>query len=81
MNTNNDFRIPNSEFRSKRITITGGKGFLGMHLVKKLKERGCKHLYIADLPEYDLVKLDDIRRMYEDAKPDIVIHPHWLLSG
>ncbi|MEE9119528.1 MAG: GDP-L-fucose synthase [Calditrichia bacterium] len=71
---NNESRIPNSEFRSKRITITGGKGFLGTHLIHKLKEKGYKHLYIADLPEYDLVKLEDIKRIYDDAKPDIVIH-------
>jgi GDP-L-fucose synthase len=72
--TNNESRIPNSDLRSKRITITGGKGFLGTHLIHKLKEKGYKHLYIADIPEYDLVKLEDIKRMYDDAKPDIVIH-------
>jgi len=60
--------------KNKRITITGGKGFLGAHLINKLRERGCKHLYIADLPEYNLVNLDQIKRMYKDAKPDIVIH-------
>jgi len=60
--------------KDKRITITGGKGFLGTHLLKKLKERGYKHLYIGDLPEFNLVKLDDIRRMYQDSRPDIVIH-------
>jgi GDP-L-fucose synthase len=67
-------RIPNSDLRSKRITITGGKGFLGRHLINKLKEKGYKHLYIADLPEYDLVKHEGIIRIYDDSKPDIVIH-------
>jgi len=71
---NNESRIPNSEFRSKRITITGGKGFLGGHLINKLKEKGYKYLCIADLPEYDLIKLEDIKRMYDDSKPEIVIH-------
>ncbi len=60
--------------RDKRITITGGKGFLGTHLMHKMKEKGYKNLYIADIPEYDLVKLEDIKRMYDDSKPDIVIH-------
>jgi GDP-L-fucose synthase len=60
--------------KEKRITITGGKGFLGRHLVRKLKERDYEHLYIADSSKYDLVKLEDIRRMYVDSKPDIVIH-------
>ena len=60
--------------KHKRITITGGKGFLGTHLINKLKEKGYKHLSIADIPKYDLVKLENIKRMYDDSKPDIVIH-------
>jgi GDP-L-fucose synthase len=60
--------------KDERITITGGKGFLGAHLTQKMKEKGYKYLYIADLPEYDLVRLEDIERMYDDSKPDIVIH-------
>ncbi len=72
--TNNEFRIANNDFRSKYITITGGKGFLGRHLIHKLKEKGYKYLYIADIPEYNLIKLEDIKRMYDDSNPDIVIH-------
>jgi GDP-L-fucose synthase len=55
--------------KEKRIAITGGKGFLGGHLITKLKEKGYKHLYIADLPEYNLIRLEDIKRMYDDSKP------------
>lgn len=58
----------------KCITITGGKGFLGGHLIKKLENSGCQNIKIADLPEYNLTDINDIRRMYEDKKPDIVIH-------
>ena len=60
--------------KNKRITVTGGKGFLGSHLLKKLKDCGCRHINIADRPEYDLTDIADIRRMYEEAKPQIVIH-------
>jgi len=60
--------------KEKRITITGGKGFLGTHLIHKLKEKGYKYLFIGDLPEYDLLKLQGIKRMYGDSQPDIVIH-------
>jgi GDP-L-fucose synthase len=74
MNMNNDSRIPNSELLSKRITITGGKGFLGTHLINNLQAKGYRHLFIADIPEYNLVKPQDIKRMYHDSKPDIVIH-------
>jgi GDP-L-fucose synthase len=60
--------------KNKRITVTGGKGFLGSHLLKKLKDCGCRHINIADRPEYDLTDIVDIRRMYEETKPEIVIH-------
>ena len=62
-------RIPNP-----RIAITGGKGFLGTHLIRQLKERGYGNILIADLPEYNFINLQDIERMYDELRPDIVIH-------
>ena len=58
----------------KRITVTGGKGFLGRHLLEKLQSRGYLNTVIADLPEYNLTDIADIRRMYDETKPEIVIH-------
>lgn len=60
--------------KEKRITITGGKGFLGTHLVKKFTERGYQHIMTFDIDDYDLVNSEDVKRMYEDLRPDIVIH-------
>jgi len=54
--------------------VTGGKGFLGKHLSKKLQDNGYHKIAVADLPEYNLVNLGDVQRMYEDTKPNIVIH-------
>ena len=61
-------------FSEKRTTVTGGKGFLGKHLIRKLEEGGCRNVRVADLPEYDLTRLADIQRLYNEQKPDIVIH-------
>ena len=58
----------------KRITITGGKGFLGKHLIRAFERRGCRHLSVADLPEYNLTRIEDVRRIYDDQRPDIVVH-------
>ena len=58
----------------KRITITGGKGFLGKHLIRAFERRGCRHLSVADLPEYNLTRIEDVRRLYDDQRPDIVVH-------
>ncbi len=60
--------------RDKRITVTGGKGFLGTHLLRELGRRGCRRVSVADLPEYNLVRIEDVRRLYEEQRPDIVIH-------
>ena len=60
--------------KDKRITITGGKGFLGSHLVKKLQENGYQHVFCVDHTDYDLVNLNDVKQMYKDSNPDIVIH-------
>ena len=60
--------------KGKSITVTGGKGFLGGHLIKKLADYDCRQIKIADLPEYNLTSINDIQRMYEETKPQIVIH-------
>jgi len=60
--------------KEKRITVTGGKGFLGQHLVRTFRERGCHKILVADLPEYNLIRPEDIRRLYDEHRPDIVVH-------
>jgi len=66
----------------KRITVTGGKGFLGTHLVRILREaRGYQNIFIADLPEYDLRNIEDIKKMFDDNRPDIIIHLAAVVGG
>ena len=60
--------------KEKRITVTGGKGFLGKHLIRKLQEKEYKNISVVDLPEYNLVRAEDVNRMYDAARPEIVIH-------
>jgi len=72
----------NIDLSKKRITVTGGKGFLGTHLVRNLrKKRRCKNVFISDLKEYDLRVLENIKRMFDNQKPDIVIHLAAVLGG
>jgi len=62
------------DLATKRICVTGGAGFLGTHLIKKLKAHGAKDIFVPEYPEYDLVREADILRMIDSAKPDIIIH-------
>ena len=68
-------------WENKRITVTGGKGFLGSYILKKLEQRGCNNIAIAGLPEYDLTRLQDIKKMYQKQRPDIVIHLAAVVGG
>lgn len=61
-------------WQSKRVIVTGGRGFLGSHLVRKLEESGAK-VFSPSMKDYDLRSLEKIQKMYDDAADtDIVIH-------
>ncbi len=61
-------------WQNKRVCVTGGAGFLGAVVVRKLRERGAKDIYIPTIEEYDLTQLADIDRLLTTAKPDVIIH-------
>lgn len=63
-----------SFFQNRRILVTGGAGFLGSFIVEKLQERNCKKIFVPRSKDYDLVEMNAVKRVYRDAKPDIVIH-------
>lgn len=69
--------------QNKRIAVTGGAGFLGQNVVAKLKEHGCQdeNICVIRSAQYDLTKHEDIRQMYADIKPDIVIHLAAIVGG
>ncbi len=60
-------------WKGKSVVVTGGHGFLGSFVVERLKTRGCK-VNVPRSREYDLVEREACRRLYEDARPDMVIH-------
>ena len=56
------------------MVVTGGAGFLGRHVVHKLKERGCRDIFVPRSRDCDLVRAEAVQKLYADAKPDIVVH-------
>jgi len=58
----------------RRFCVTGGAGFLGRVVVRKLQERGAKEVFVPTIEKYDLVDPQSIKQMLDDAKPDVIIH-------
>jgi nucleoside-diphosphate-sugar epimerase len=56
-----------------RVLITGGGGFLGSHLVERVRREGIEP-FVARRRDYDLTKAGDAARLFEDAQPELVIH-------
>ena len=67
-------------FPYQRVVVTGGAGFLGQFLQKKLKALSVD-LVAPRRDEYDLVEKDDIVRLLEAARPDMVIHLAAVVGG
>jgi GDP-L-fucose synthase len=61
-------------FRNKRIVVTGGAGFLGSFVVEQLRARGAGDVIVPRSRDYDLVDMAGVRKLYDDARPDLVIH-------
>ncbi len=71
----------NSFWQDKRVCVTGGAGFLGSFVTRKLQERGVQDIFVPTIDKYDLVQIDSIKQMYEDSNPDIVIHLAAMVGG
>ena len=71
----------NSFFENRRIVITGGAGFLGRYVIEGLEKRGCKNILVPAIEDYDLTKMDNVVRMYDEMNPDVVIHLAAVVGG
>lgn len=65
----------------KRIVVTGGAGFLGSFVIERLKEAGCKNIFVARFEEYDLRDKDSILKLFRDARPEVIIHLAAVVGG
>jgi len=61
--------------------VTGGAGFLGSFLCERLEAAGCSDIFVPRRADYDLTHEADIRRVFEVARPDIVIHLAAVVGG
>jgi len=65
----------------KRVAVTGGAGFLGGFVCEELRARGVAEPFVVRSAEYDLRDRANVRRMLDDARPDVVIHLAAVVGG
>jgi GDP-L-fucose synthase len=70
-----------TELASKRILVTGGGGFLGSHLVDRLRSIGCCQITAPRRREFDLTRAEAVERLFRECRPEIVIHGAATVGG
>lgn len=68
-------------WKNKSVVVTGGAGFVGRNIVRKLVEKQAAFIAVPRRSEYDLTQPETPRRMIEDFKPDIIIHLAAVVGG
>ncbi|HEY2955104.1 MAG TPA: GDP-L-fucose synthase [Candidatus Eisenbacteria bacterium] len=64
-----------------RIVVTGGRGFLGGHLMEALARRGHTGAVALGRGDYDLTHEGEVARMLAERRPDVVIHLAAVVGG
>ena len=65
----------------KRIVVTGGAGFLGTHLIRRLQQMGCRNIFVPIHTDYDLTRIDAVERLFAEHRPEVVIHLAAVVGG
>ena len=65
----------------RKVLVTGGAGFLGSHVVRKIQERGCCAVTVPRSRDFDLREKEAIVSLYERAQPDVVVHLAAVVGG
>jgi GDP-L-fucose synthase len=84
-------------WKRRRVLVTGGGGFLGTHVLEKLRDRGCADVFVVRKSEYDLTEEGSVIKLFSDLSAgvhgwprstkhsqspvDVVIHLAGLVGG
>jgi GDP-L-fucose synthase len=61
--------------------VTGGAGFLGSHVVERLRELGCRQIIVPRSRQYDLRNPQTALTLLQETKPEVIIHLAATVGG
>jgi GDP-L-fucose synthase len=68
-------------FGYRKVVVTGGSGFLGRRVVERLKGFAGLEIFVPRRVDYDLVEMTGVKRLLQDARPDLIIHLAAVVGG
>ncbi len=68
-------------WKKHRVMVAGGSGFLGSYVVEKIRQRGCRNIFVPRSSVYDLREEARVRKAFQKFKPTLVIHLAAVVGG
>ena len=65
----------------RRVMVTGGGGFLGTAVVRRLEDAGARDIFVPRSAVYDLRARDGVGAALDDGRADVVIHLAAVVGG
>jgi GDP-L-fucose synthase len=69
------------DFRSSRLLVTGGNGFLGRHILDLLTRAGYVDVVAPRRTDYDLTRGPEVAACIRDVRPQAIIHLAAVVGG
>jgi GDP-L-fucose synthase len=61
--------------------VTGGAGFLGASVVRRLQAAGVRDIFVPRSADYDLRCAEGVRAAIDTGRPDVIIHLAAVVGG
>ncbi len=68
-------------WKGKRVLLSGGNGFLGTFVVRRLQQLSPAQIFVPRSRDYDLRETESVHRVLADTRPDIIIHMAARVGG